>query len=287
VDEAQGSEGIAKVPVRRSRTDWPTLALLLSMYVLFLGNVALYVWWRLPWPVHIAIAVVAIHMAFTIWHEAVHGTVSRKPWVNDVVGVLGMLPYMTPYFMQKWIHLEHHRKLNHAEDPNYIYTDGRFLTIPLRYLRALGYAKKLLKVDPRTKAQRISDLTGLGFVAAVHLIALWQGVLFEALLLWFVPVVIAKVIMDWYVNYLPHVGLPPDRFRGTRVIDVGWFTPLVLGHNYHAVHHLWPPVPWHRYRAVFRNKLDYLKSNGVPIERTVFGDRYESLRSERADTRAG
>lgn len=257
------------------------------MYALLLGNVALYVYWRLPLLVHMAISVVAIHLAFTIWHEAVHGTVSRKAWVNDVVGVLGMLPYMTPYFMQRWVHLEHHRKLNHEEDPNYIYTDGRFITIPFRYLRALGYAKKLLKTDPRTKAQRTSDLVGLGFVGMIYLVALWKGVLLQALLLWFVPVVIAKFIMDWYVNYLPHVGLPPDRFRGTRVIDVDWFTPFVLGHNYHAVHHLWPPVPWHRYRAVFRNKLKYFESNGVPIEHAVFIDRYESLRAERADTRTG
>ena len=38
----------------------------------------------------------------TVWHEAVHGTVSRRQIVNDVIGVLGMLPYMTPYFMQRW-----------------------------------------------------------------------------------------------------------------------------------------------------------------------------------------
>jgi fatty acid desaturase len=55
-------------------------------------------------------------------------------------------------------------------------------------------------------------------------------------------------------------------------VDVGWFTPLVLGHNYHAVHHVWPPVPWHQYRAVYRRKLDYLTKNGVVIERRVFGD---------------
>jgi fatty acid desaturase len=289
VDELQSAQAapVNARAARRSRTDWPTLALLLAMYVLFLGNIALYVYWRLPLLVHVAIGTLAIHLAFTIWHEAIHGTVSRKAWINDVVGVLGMFPYMTPYFMQRWVHLEHHAKLNHVDDPNYPYKDGRFITIPFRYPRALAYAKQLLKQDPRTRAQRISDMTGLAVIAGVHLVALWQGVLLEALLLWFVPVVIAKVIMDWYVNYLPHVGLPPDRFRGTRVIDVDWFTPFVLGHNYHAVHHLWPPVPWHRYRSVYRNKLSYFKSHGVPIEHAVFIDRYEPIRSERASTRAG
>jgi len=90
------------------------------------------------------------------------------------------------------------------------------------------------------------------------------------LLLWFVPVVIAKVVMDWYINYLPHVGLPADRYQGTRIIDVSWLTPLVLVHNYHAIHHLWPTIPWHRYRAVFKRKLGYLQEHGVPIEHGVF-----------------
>lgn len=260
------------------KPDLRTLALLAVMYAVLLGNVALYVTFRLPLVVHVVIGAIGIHLAFTVWHEAVHATVSKKAWVNDVVGIVGMLPYMTPYFMQRWVHLEHHRKLNLKDDPNVIYTSGSFATILLRYPKALGYAKELLKEDPRTPRQRLSDLTFLGLVGCAYLAALLTGHLLDILVLWFIPVVIAKVVMDWYVNYLPHVGLPPHRFLGTRVIDVGWFTPLVLGHNYHAVHHLWPPLPWHRYRSVYRNKLEYLKSNGVPIERRVFGGWTQSPR---------
>jgi beta-carotene hydroxylase len=77
--------------------------------------------------------------------------------------------------------------------------------------------------------------------------------------------------MDWYINYLPHVGLPAGRFRGTRIIDVPWLTPLVMGHNYHAIHHLWPALPWHRYRGVFVEEKAYLRERGVPIEHRVLG----------------
>lgn len=272
---------------RTKKTDVPTLLLLALMYVLLGGNVAWYVLAPAPWIVHILVSAVAIHLAFTIWHEAVHSTVSRHEWVNNVVGVLGMLPYMTPYFMQKWVHLEHHRKLNQKDDPNYIYTDGSFVTLPLRYLRALGYAKELLKEDPRSRAERLSDMGGLVVVASVFVVAFFGGVFIEALLLWFVPVVIAKIVMDWYVNYLPHVGLPPDRFAGTRVIDVGWLTPLVLAHNYHAIHHLWPPVPWHQYRAVFSRKKKYLVEHGVPIEHRVFRGRRKPLRLDGEEARTG
>ena len=63
------------------------------------------------------------------------------------------------------------------------------------------------------------------------------------------------------------------RFLGTRVVDVRWVTPLVLGHNYHAIHHLWPGIPWHRYLATWREKRSWLEERGVPIEHSVFTGR--------------
>jgi fatty acid desaturase len=245
--------------------------LLVFMYALLAGNVALYYLAPLHPLVHVLISAVAVHLAFTIWHEAVHGTLSPSGRINDVVGVLGMLPYMTPYFMQRWVHLEHHRKLNNVDDPNYIYTDGPLLTLPFRYPRALAYGKKLLKTDPRSRGERLSDIGTTLLVGGVYATAFATGHWFDVLVLWFVPVVVAKLVMDWYINYLPHRGLPPHRFHGTRIIAVAWFTPLVLNHNYHAVHHLWPTVPWHRYRQIYRKKLDYLERNGVPVEHRVFG----------------
>ncbi|MDJ0980864.1 MAG: fatty acid desaturase [Kiloniellales bacterium] len=224
---------------------------------------------------HVVVAALAIHLAFTIWHEAVHRNVFRSTWANNVVGVVGMFPYMTPYFMQRWIHLQHHTRLNEIDDPNRIYAQGSFWKLPLRYPQALGYAKKLLDVDPRAPLERRADLALLAAVVAVYAAGAWAGALLDLLLLWFLPVVIAKVVMDWYINYLPHVGLPASRYGGTRVVDVPWFTPLVLGHNYHAIHHLWPTIPWHRYRAVFREKLSDLRRHGVPIEHRVFGPRGE------------
>jgi fatty acid desaturase len=252
-------------------TDWLTLGLLLAMYLVLVGNFVACRLAPLPLALHVAIAAAAIHLAFTVWHEAVHRNVSQRLWVNHVVGVLGMFPYMTPYFMQRWIHLEHHARLNEREDPNFVYIDGPFWKIPLRYPRALGYARKLLATDPRRRGERVSDGLSVAAVAALFGVAGWFGVLREAIWLWLVPVVIAKLVMDWYINYLPHVGLPPHRFRGTRIVDLPWLTPLVLGHNYHAIHHLWPTIPWHGYRAVFREKQGYLREHGVPIERGIFG----------------
>ena len=255
----------------RRKTDWPTLALLAAMYVLLVGNFVLYRIAPLPLVLHIAVAAVAIHFAFTIWHEAVHNNVSPRLWVNNVVGVVGMFPYMTPYFMQRWVHLRHHAYLNEPGDPNLIYTDGAFWTLPLRYPRVLSYASEVVANDPRSRAEKITDTVSVLLVCSLFAAAWWNGMLLDAVLLWFVPLVIAKLVMDWYINYLPHAGLPADRYRGTRVLDIAWLTPLILVHNYHAVHHLWPNIPWHRYRAVFREKRADLVENGVPVETSIVG----------------
>jgi len=251
--------------------DLPTLALLLGMYALFVGNFALYAKAPLPLPLHVLISVVALHIAFTIWHEGVHRNLSSSKWLNDAVGILGIFPYSTPYFLQKWIHLQHHTYLNQPKDPNAIYTDGPFATIFFRYPRIVLFLRDRIGDDPRSQGQKLADAIPVAVILAIYAIAAWKGFFLDVVLLWFVPLVIAKVVMDWYVNYLPHVGLGTGRFRGTRVIDVPWLTPLVLGHNYHAIHHLWPALPWHRYRSVFREKEDYLRENGVPIEHRVVG----------------
>lgn len=269
------------------KTDLRTLLLLGAMYALFAGNVVLHAVRPQHAVVHVLLGAAAIHLAFTIWHEAVHGTVSTSRRVNDLVGVLGMFLYMTPYFMQRWVHLEHHRRLNEVEDPNHLYTSGSLLTLPLRYFRALGYAKKIMKEDPRAPGEKTSDMATSVVIAGLYVGAVATGHGWDVVILWFLPVVLAKLVMDFYVNYLPHRGLPPDRFLGTRVIDVGWFEVLVLNHNLHAVHHLWPTVPWHRYREVYDRKLDYLRSHGVPIEHRVLGSWTESSRARSEDARAG
>ncbi|MFP8880285.1 MAG: fatty acid desaturase [Myxococcota bacterium] len=252
-------------------TDLPTVSLVAAMYALLVGNFFWYQASPLPWFVHVAIGVIGIHLSFTSWHEAVHRNVSAKRWVSDLVGVFAIFPYMAPFYVEKWFHLQHHALLNQPDDPNRIYTDAPFWQIGFRYLEILSFARQRMTSDPRTRGEKILDSLPTLAILGLYAAAWYWGALLDLVLLWFVPLVISKVFMDWYINYLPHVGLPANRFGGTRIIDLAWFTPLVLGHNYHAIHHLWPDTPWHRYTAVFRQKREYLNEHGVPIECRLIG----------------
>jgi fatty acid desaturase len=258
------------------KTDWKTIGLLGVMYVLFLGNFGLYFCARLPLVLHVLIGIAAIHCSFTIWHEAIHGTVSENAAVNDAAGILGMFPYMlTPYYTGKWIHLMHHKNLNLPEDPNTLYTDGPFRTLYQRYPRAATALKRIIKNREFPAHEVLADRIFRIGVAGVFLALIFTGNFAALFWLWLVPLGFAKIIMDWYINYIPHVGLPADRYKGTRILDIAWLTPLVFFHNYHAIHHLWPTRPWHTYKSIFDEKRTMLKEHGVPIETSLAGLSYD------------
>jgi ring-1,2-phenylacetyl-CoA epoxidase subunit PaaE len=269
------------------KTDWPTLSLLAAMYAALVGNFALYWSSPLPLALHILVSTAAIHLAFTVWHEAVHRSISKIGWMNDAAGILGVFPYMAPFYVEKWFHLQHHALLNQRDDPNFLYMDGPFWQMPFRYVRILRYARRRMRDDPRSRRQKVADALSLLVVACLYGAALWRGAFLDVVLLWFVPVVASKLIMDWYINYLPHVGLPPERFRGTRIVDIPWLTVALLGHNYHAIHHLWPSIPWHRYRATFEQKRDYLREHGVPIETRISAARIDAAKIAGPDSLSG
>ena len=250
----------------RSSVDVPTLALLAVMYGLLVGNFFAFNenWFALP--VYMLVAFLAIHLSFTIWHEAAHGNVSKYRWLNNVIGVLGMVPYFAPYFHTRYLHLRHHASLNDVDDPNRIYLDGAFGNLFARWRREIDFYAAAMKTAPLPLREKLSDvivsMVTITIVVAGIIMGQWRGVVF----LWFVPFLFAKFAVDWYVNYLPHIGLPADRLKGTRIIPTSWLTPLVLCHNYHAVHHLWPQYPWYRYPRIFAKRYYELIANKVPVE---------------------
>ncbi len=67
------------------RIDHETLLLLFAQWVLFVGNFVAY--WKYPLAIwaHVLIGIIPLHLAFTIWHDAAHGSVSNRGWLNTAV----------------------------------------------------------------------------------------------------------------------------------------------------------------------------------------------------------
>jgi fatty acid desaturase len=250
--------------------DWPTLALCAVMWTGLLANF----WWALSieewtfWAAcaHVAVGTFFLNMSFTIWHEAGHGTIFKARAANDLVGVIGAWPAMLPYFTVRRDHILHHEHVNDPErDPDYWFLEGSIWSLPFRYPKGAKRALEIVDRAGRPAWEKRADRGLLLLVLITIGMAAWFTSPLVILTTWLLPKGFAMWIHAWYVNVLPHRGLPAERYRDTRVITSKWLTPLMLCHNYHGIHHVWMTVPWHRYPKVFRARRAFLEGRQVPI----------------------
>jgi beta-carotene hydroxylase len=78
-------------------------------------------------------------------------------------------------------------------------------------------------------------------------------------------------LFAWSVHH-PHTE--QERMQTTTIYQArtGLDTVMTLlwGYqNYHAIHHLYPKVPFFRYRRLYRALEPYLVSSGVPVKQLV------------------
>ena len=83
----------------------------------------------------------------------------------------------------------------------------------------------------------------------------------ELLFYWVIPFRIALFFLTLFLDYLPHIPYQHVQseapFKATNVIEKkGWLDRvlffLMLGQNYHLVHHLFPQIPFHQSRNVWK-----------------------------------
>ncbi|TAJ16368.1 MAG: hypothetical protein EPO68_11210 [Planctomycetota bacterium] len=249
--------------------DVATLALCALMW----GGLVLNLLWAVgqfgappPAWVSVALGVCCLNLSFTVWHEGVHDNVFRARLGNDVVGVLGAFPAMLPYFMIRRNHHLHHEHTNDPElDPDVWFLQGSIWTLPLRYPAGVARARRRVAATNPPRWEGVLDRLMLLLVPALLALGWYGGWIWPLVWCWVVPKLVAMWIHAWYVNWLPHHGLPAERFRDTRIFPLGWLSPLMLCHNYHGLHHAWQSVAWHRYPAAFRAKRELLEKRGTPI----------------------
>ena len=250
--------------------DWPTLGLCVLMWTGLVVNF----WWAsaiVEWTlaaalVHIALGTFFLNMSFTIWHEAAHGTVFKSRLANDILGVIGAWPAMLPYFTVRRDHVLHHEHVNDPErDPDFWFLEGSIWSLPLRYPSGVKRALKVVDRAGSPEWEKRADRASFVLVVIAIVLGAWLTSPLVVLTTWLLPKGFAMWIHAWYVNVLPHRGLPAERYLDTRIVVSRWLTPLMLCHNYHGIHHVWMTVPWHRYPKVFRAKRSFLEDRKVPI----------------------
>jgi beta-carotene hydroxylase len=241
----------------------PTLVLFFGSIILGLASTSGYWAWNWPhWCVFIA-NFVAMYVLGTVIHDASHGVAHRNRIINAAVGHVSAVlqGFVYPVFTR--VHMQHHAHVNDPEnDPDhFVSTGGPLWLIAVRFFyHEVFFFQRRLWRNYELLEWAISRL-----ILVLTLIAGYQfGFLSYMLGYWFVPAGIMGLALGLFFDYLPHRPFKETtRWKNARVYP-GWFlNVMLLGQNYHLIHHLWPSIPWYNYQAAYYQMKPLLDEKGA------------------------
>lgn len=274
------------------RVAWPTVVLCVGLLATYATTVAAWLAGGLPLWTGCVINSALSYALFTVHHDANHKAISGRKagwrWLDPVLGTIAGVPLQFSYRGFTAQHLRHHAHTNHpSRDPD-AFLVGAVWTVPLKWFAAvilrtvssLPYCGPLeAKVTarfapddvPEPSARVVLEMRrnrravqiGTGVLLASIPLGLFAPVFF----LWWLPGRIGALALMVFFSWLPHMPFDSTaRFRNTRINTFRGSTWLLLHQDRHLIHHLYPSVPWYRYRAVFREVRPLLEAEGARIE---------------------
>lgn len=242
---------------------WPTIFLWLGLGLLWIAAAALGVLGVMPlWACSI-IAMLCAFWSFTPMHEASHQAVARSPWVNQVVGHTCAAMLMAPFTAFRYAHLEHHKHTGDPlRDPDHFSGRGPLWQLPFRWLSIDVHYYRWMRVREGGLLFCFA-LWGTALVLAI------AGFATEVIFCWLLPARLAIGLVAFSFSYIPHaphtIRASENRYRATRIVLLPGLRFVLLNQSYHLIHHLYPAVPFYRYRRVFEAKRDELVKRGAAI----------------------
>ena len=242
----------------------PTLLLFLSaVAIIVISNLGFWCW---EWPQWccFSLNVLALHMAGTVIHDASHNAAHRDRTINAILGHGSalMLGFAFPVFTR--VHMQHHAHVNDPDnDPDhYVSTGGPLWLIAARffYHEIFFFKRKLWR-----KYELLEWFLSRLFVIGVVYTAIQYDHLGYVLNFWFCPAMVVGLALGLFFDYLPHRPFHDrDRWKNARVYPSPILNILILGQNYHLIHHLWPSIPWYNYKPAYEAVKPLLDEKGSP-----------------------
>ena len=204
----------------------------------------------------------ALHIAGSIIHDACHNSAHSNKIINAILGHGSalMLAFAFPVFTR--VHLQHHAHVNDPEnDPeHFVSTGGPLWLIAVRffYHEIFFFKRRLWK-----KYELLEWFLSRLFVVAVVYFGYQYG--FEGYLIrcWLPSALAVGIALGLFFDYLPHRPFQEqNRWKNARVYPSPILNLLILGQNYHLVHHLWPSIPWYKYQAAYYISKPLLDAKG-------------------------
>ena len=253
----------------------PSLLVLVLSLTGFVLSTSFYMFGALSAPALVFINSFLIFFSFTPLHEATHGSFSRIRWLNDVLGTISA-QLILPGFntsLYRFLHMTHHQHTGESEiDPDY-----KFISSPL-FTRVLNWAfldvlwtRYYLSVwSARPKGERVRFIVGLFLYLGIFFLGFMSPYAVEFLVAFVIPMFLGRIILVYLFAYIHHpqgVEQRLDPIGATAMINTHPLNhALMLGQTRHLIHHLYPGLPWYRYRRVWE-----VAKQKIPISKIKWG----------------
>ncbi|MCP3162499.1 fatty acid desaturase family protein [Myxococcus qinghaiensis] len=226
------------------------------------------------------VAAASLHGISLFTHEAVHGGLSSRPWLNRLGGMVCAWPVLQNFAAYKVLHLRHHRDLGGGLDPDHYanYTGRRWLELAMHVGRLLlGYPAYITLIPILGwKHGTAPEKRWIAFEVAMVLAGMvFAGVLVPWPVLlhaWVIPMVIINTLVN-IRGMSQHTFLTEGNHpvRGSRTILSNPVTRFFMcNENYHLEHHLYPRVPWYNLPTLHQSLRPELLAQGAPFIPSYF-----------------
>ena len=275
---------------------WRTLA---HAALLALGIGLIFVsrghWWL---PAALLLHGIFLVSLFAAMHECVHGSAFRTRWLNDGVAWLAGLGILFDATYYRQFHFAHHR---YAQDPG---RDPELITVapprtPGEYwwrATALPYWKARIQnliefsrgrfdtapfIPEIARPEIVRSVRGLAAVIVVLVVGSIALRTDALVWYWLLPLALALPLLRLYL-LTEHTGCTEDDdgLTNTRTTISVWPVRFLMWNlPYHAEHHLFPSIPFHRLPAThrrLRSHLRFVATGYVSAHRSIYPSRRES-----------
>jgi len=266
----------------------------LIIAVTVVGYIAVDSYWLLP----LAMIIIGTrqHSLAILAHEGVHGNIMRNRKKNNFVAKwFCAYPVGLNFDDYKYTHLQHHRHVSDAYDPDYQFFQ-KLHSIPSEksfYLKfftqlilgggfyeMLRFKQTMKKNNPKAKALGFDNI--LEALLVIFLLIGWFSgnwhPLINYLCLWILPFGIVTYPINSFRAMLEHYGLPAapkeDKLRQSRSIKASFwerclFAPCHV--NFHLEHHLYENVPFYNLPKLNQSLLAIERfKESAPVYDTYF-----------------
>lgn len=182
---------------------------------------------------------------FIVTHEAIHGNISGRYWLNDALGYTTSWLYaLLPYRLLAKNHRLHHRFPATEQDPDHHDAEmGQFWIWYIQFMKTY-----------QTGGQVWVTLVGISVIFCAFMLC--QVPTINLFIFWIIPMVLSSLQLFTFGIFLPHrqgnhtIECKPC----TRSIHLPVFWSFITCYHfgYHLEHHLNPHLPWYQLPRLYK-----------------------------------